>query len=128
MSKFFDPIFWFNQRPGELIPLWKNALIAIVISSFVLAAIIFILKKRAGVYRKLLERIFNFLTANFFIGLFLFFFNRELVPMLSSRFWYLLWVIGMIIWIFFIIRYSLTIPARKKEIEKEKEFQKYIPK
>ncbi|MFA5248438.1 MAG: hypothetical protein WC415_04400 [Patescibacteria group bacterium] len=128
MNKFFDPIFWFNQRPGLLIPFWKNGLIAVIIASFVLAVIVFIVKKRAGLYRRLLDRIFTFFTTNFFIGLPLFFFNHESIPVLSSRLWYILWFIGMAIWIFFIVRYSLTLPDRKKEVDKEKEFQKYIPK
>lgn len=128
MSKFFNPLFWFNQRPGLLIPLWRNTLIAVLAILLALAITSFILKKKSGIYAKLWDRIFNLSSTNLFIGLVLFFFNAELVPLLSARFWYLLWVIGMGIWTFFTVRYAMTLPQKKKEFEKRREFEKYLPK
>lgn len=128
MNNLLSPVFWFNQRPGLLIPLWRNTLLASIAIFFILAVVAFLLKKRGGVYARLWERIFSFSSANTFVVLLLFFFNSEMIPVLSSRFWYVLWVIGAVIWAFFIIKYALSLPIKKKEIEKQREFEKYLPK
>ena len=61
------------------------------------------------------------------IGLLLTFFNYEMVPFLSARFWLLLWAAGMVVWLAFIIGLVVKIPQRKVLLEKEKEFKKYVP-
>jgi len=128
MKKFLDLSFWFDQQPGALIPLWRNVLIAILISCVILAAITFILKGRKNIYRQLFEKLFYFFNINFIIGLVLFFFNQEIVPVFSSRFWYIIWAIILAIWIYSIIRYMLKLPAKKEDFKKQREFEKYLPK
>lgn len=120
--------FWFSQRPGIMIASSRNILIGLLIFFLLMSVAAFILKRRGGFYTRLWERSFNFFSANLVIGAALYFFNQELVPFLSSRFWYLFWLIGIAIWLWFIVRYVRTLPKRKKEIEKENDFQKYIPK
>lgn len=127
MSKFFSLTFWFNQHPGVLVPFWKTTLVVIIFSSLILSISTFIIKKRNNFYANISEKIFNFFTLNFFISLFIFFFNQESIPMLSSRFWYIVWFIIVAIWAIYIIRYALKIPDKKRKFEKEKEFQKYLP-
>ena len=61
------------------------------------------------------------------IGLFLTFFNYEMVPFLSARFWFLLWGIGILVWLFFIYKMIIKIPQKKALLEKEREFKKYVP-
>ncbi len=127
MSKFFSFAFWFNQRPGALVSFWKTILVVIIFSSLILSIFTFIIKKHNSFYANITEKIFNFFTLNFFISLFLFFFNQESIPMLSSRFWYIVWFIIMAIWAISIIRCALKLPDKKRKFEKEKEFQKYLP-
>ena len=124
----FNPAFWFNQRPGLLIPFWRNSLIASLILFLILAIFAFLFKKKGGLYSKLWERLFNLSSTSLFIGLALLFFNDQMIPVLSARFWYLLWAIGLIIWSYFIIRYATTLPNNKKDLEKKREFEKYLPK
>lgn len=128
MNNLLSTTFWFNQRPGELISFWKNAVLASIVVFFALAITAFILKKRGGIYARLFEKILNFSSTNACVGLLLFFFNSEMIPLLSSRFWYLLWAIGSIIWLFFIGKYTLSLPVKKKELEKQRVFEKYLPK
>ncbi len=128
MNKFFSWQFWFNSRPGSLIPMYKNILIGTIIAFFVLAIICFFLKKdKKGLYIKLWNKLFNFFTTNVFIGLILFFFNKELIPFFSARFWYALWAIGMIVWIGFIIKYLKSLPEKRKQMDETKKYKKYIP-
>ena len=64
---------------------------------------------------------------NFFVGLILLFFSHELIPFLSARFWFLLWGLGIAVWLVFIFKALVAIPKKKKQIEKEREYKKYIP-
>lgn len=128
MNNLFKPSFWLNQRPEQLLPIFKYSLLALIISFLILAIISFIFKKKTGLYTKLWERIFSLCSTNIVIGLALFLFNDQTIPFLSARFWYLLWGAGLIVWVVFIFRYAKTLPEKKKEIEKQREFEKYLPK
>lgn len=128
MNKFLSWQFWFNSRPGSLIPIYKDILVGIIVAFFVLAIVSFFLKKnKKGFYLKLWNKFFNFFATNAFIGLVLFFFNRELIPFFSSRFWYILWLAGMIVWIVFIVKYFKSLPEKKKQLTEDREYKKYIP-
>lgn len=129
MSKFISLNYWFNMRAGAL---ENNAqtgfIVFLVILAVLFAACIFIIKtKRAGIYGKTVKKLQSFFVWNLTIGLVLLFFTYEMVPFLSSRFWFLLWLIGMIAWLYFIVGKLSDLPKRKEELEKEKEFKKYIP-
>ena len=70
---------------------------------------------------------YTFFLTNAGLGLLLIFFNYEMVPFLSARFWLLLWAVSMLVWIFFIYRIVIKIPEKRERLEKEKEFKRYIP-
>ncbi len=128
MNKFFSLQFWFDLRPGSLIPLYNNILIGEIIISIAITVVLFFLKKnKKNFYNKLYERLFNFFSTNVFVGLVLLFFNHEEVYFLSARFWYGLWAISMIVWLIFILKYLKSLPGRRKQIEENKKYQKYIP-
>lgn len=78
-------------------------------------------------YSSFWSGLYTFFLTNTIIGLLLTFFNYEMVPFLSARFWFLLWVISMLVWLYFIYRVAAKIPAKRAQMEKEKEFRKYIP-
>jgi hypothetical protein len=64
---------------------------------------------------------------NLIIGIFFLFFTFELIPLLSARFWFLLWGIGILIWLSFIGRAVTKIPKLREEMAKEEVYKKYIP-
>lgn len=129
MESLFKLQFWFNLRPGPLTPISGKALIVLIVVSLLVYLVIKIYKRKnkTSLYNKILNGLENFSLSNFFIGLFLLFFSYELVPFLSSRFWFLLWAIGVGVWLFFIIKSAVVIPTIKQKIEEEKEFKKYLP-
>jgi hypothetical protein len=43
------------------------------------------------------------------------------------RIWLLLWLIGMGVWLGFILRHLSDIPKIKQEQERQAEYQKYVP-
>ncbi|OGF24220.1 hypothetical protein A3H66_02200 [Candidatus Falkowbacteria bacterium RIFCSPLOWO2_02_FULL_45_21] len=95
----------------------------------ILAIIAGIGKKRwaKSLYAAVWRVLYYFFLTNAIIGLILLFFNYEMVPFLSARFWFLFWGAGMIVWLFFIYKIIIKIPHKKEQLEKEKEFKKYIP-
>ena len=125
-----QPSFWFNLKPIPLLPIYDKVFTGLVVLLGLLLITSFFIKKayRKNIYGKVLEEAYSFMLTNFGIGLILLFFNYESVPLLSARFWFILWAIEMGIWIYLIIRDVKKIPARKEQFEKEKEYQKYIPK
>ena len=120
--------YWFNMRPGAIEGNFQLAFVFFLGTLFALAFIFWLLKKRQkGIYTKIWSKLFSFSYINLIIGLFLFFFTFELLPFLSMRIWFLIWLLAMVAWIGYIVRMLLQIPKIKEENAKLKAFNKYIP-
>jgi len=127
MNNLFTWNFWFATKPGALMPWAQKLFIGFIVLLAILALLIAIKKKKGGIYRGLLKRLYGFFFGNALIGLILLFFNYELVPFFSARFWLGLWVIGMLIWLILILRNLRSIPEKKRQSDQEKELKKYLP-
>jgi hypothetical protein len=119
--------FWFNLRPGSMAQLYSYSLMGLIVLLFVLAIIFFVSKRKKSLYKKMLSNLYDFSVSNAFIGLLLLFFNYEIVPFFSARFWFLLWLIVSILWLYYILKELKKIPARKKQLETTDEIKKYLP-
>ncbi len=129
MNNLLSLQYWFNSSAGSLaLNIQKYFIIFIVILA-ILAFFIIIIKSRyqRSLYFKIWRRLQVFFITNLVISLFLLFFTYESVPFLSMRFWFLLWGIGVLVWLVFIGKDLSKIPNIKEEIAKEKEYRKYIP-
>ena len=123
--------FWFSTRPGFLSPLALKVILALTIVLIVSAIALKIITKLKN-FDVYFKRLFNKLAAllgwmGIILGILLFF-GYERAPILSMRFFYLLWTAGLAVWVFFIVKYALTIPKLMKEMKDKKEFEKYLPK
>ncbi len=119
--------YWFSVNPAPLISLGM-IMLASLLGILVLAAIIFfLLKRKSSFYRGIFNRLYDFSVGNFLIGLIVLFFNYQNIPFFSARFWIGLWVIGMAIWLYFILIKLKGIPAKKQAIAAELEKKKYLP-
>ncbi len=129
MKNLLSLKFWFNLRPELLLPIYQKFFLALVIVLAILSlALNFLMKRnKTGLYAQFWRRAYYFCFTNAFVFLLLSFFNYELVPFLSARFWYLLVGVEMAVWAFFILRTLYFVPKKKEQYEKEKEFKKYIP-
>jgi len=128
MDNILDLKFWFDFRPGALMPIFQKVLLAFLVLLFIIALVTWLLKiRKKGFYLFLWQKINVFSLVNLFLGLVILFLNYELVPFLSARFWFLVWGASMLVWLFFIIKVLKTVPAKRKEAEAEKEFKRYIP-
>jgi hypothetical protein len=128
MGNLLSLKFWFNLRPGALLPVYQKAFIIFILSLVIFYFFSrFFTGRKKGLYTFLWRRLQSFSLANAIIGLVLLFFSYELIPFLSSRFWFLLWAIIMLVWLVFVGKSLLAIPDKKKKFEEEKEYKKYIP-
>lgn len=127
ITNLFRIDYWTDLRPRYFDENVAYIFIAALIATLVAAVIIFFLKRRGGIYKHILSRVYSLLLSNFIVGALLFFFRFELVPFLSARFWAGIWVIVVIAWTYFTIKEAKKIPAKRKAFEAEKEKNKYIP-
>lgn len=119
--------FWFTLRPEAFIPATKKLFIIVLIAFALIAFLIALFKRKSGIYRGFLKSLYNFFLSNAIIGFILFFFNYEMIPFFSARFWLAIWFITMFVWLFFILKKLRKIPLNKEGGQKEQEIKKYLP-
>jgi hypothetical protein len=129
MNKFLTTDFWFNISAGELEPPFQKILIGVTIIFLILAIILVFLKKKNqnSFYYKTINSFHLFFIVNFVIGLFLFFFTYQGILFLSSRFWFLIWVLSMLLWLNSIRLITVKIPNIKENAKNKADYNKYIP-
>ncbi len=129
MGNFLTWNFWLSARPGAFTGFSLKLVLGFIFLLIILLIISGVIKKRwsNSLYSSFWNSVYTFFLTNAIIGLFLVFFNYEMVPFLSARFWFLLWAISILVWVFFICRIIIKIPEKRARLEKEKEFKKYIP-
>lgn len=119
--------FWFNSRPESLLPASQKALIGFIVFCFLLWLVCVLWAKRKNVNRKILKSFASFGLANFILGLLFWFFSFERIPILSAKFWYVIWFAGIATWLYFIYKRYKKIELMKEQAKKEKELKRYIP-
>ncbi len=121
---------WFNLYPGALTPFFQYALITLVVVFLAMTVLVKFKYKqnKKTLYAKSWLSLFNFSVTGLVIGIFMLFFTYETVPFLSARFWFLIWFLIHAVWGYSIYRRLKRLPDIRQEIEKRKEFNKYIPK
>ena len=129
MAGLFSLNFWFNMRPGPLGSLGLQVFIIILALSIGLTIIFWLLKSRRDnlLYYRVWQRMHSFGLSNIIVSVFLFFFFFEEIPILSSRFWLLLWSVAMGVWLGFVVKDIIKIPKIKEKLSKDQEYKKYIP-
>ncbi len=121
--------FWFNMRPGSLTAFSQTVFLLFMLALAILYFFCWLIKKqkRKSLYNRIWRKLSSFSLTNFIISIFLLFFTYESLPFLSMRFWFMLWFLGMFVWMVFIIKEVLNLPNIKAEMAKEQEYKKYIP-
>jgi amino acid transporter len=127
MTNLLTWSFWLTLSPESLTPLAQKIFIGFLIFLAASAILVALIKRRGSIYRGFFKKLYGFLLGNAVIGLIFFFFNYEMVPFFSARFWLAIWALVMIVWLFFIIKKLKVIPRQKKEQTKNEELKKYLP-
>jgi len=124
--------YLFTLRPGnfsDTTQKWVLIFLAIVLTISIISWLIVYRRKIQPTLVKLFKKIYHLLTTTAITGFILFFFRYENIPLLGARFWWLLLLIGDLIWLGFIIKYCLKkLPQEKTNYQRQQEINKYLPK
>ncbi|MFH1610502.1 MAG: hypothetical protein ABIA91_01300 [Patescibacteria group bacterium] len=132
IGNLFTFKYWFDLTPDPLLS-------GILTFLYILFAVMIILgfsckamvkkNQKNTPLRNIWSKFYFFFSTMGFLGLVVTFFRAKQVNFFGAPFWMLLWLIGLIVWLIFIIRYIKTrIPKIKEEIELKQEMDKYMPK
>ena len=129
MNNFISLAFWFNSSPEQIGLAGQKALAAI---SAILAIILIIIIIKAygqklSLYRPSIDKLIPFCITNIIISIYIFFVNYQLIPILRSRAWYIVWFLVVIFWLSYIIKDFYKRASRREQIAKEAEMKKYLP-
>ena len=127
---FFNPSHIFTLRPDTMQPRALIILAVIFLLCIALAIISKIVAKKTndGLKLKAYRQVFSLFLTMGILGIVYLFFAWQAVTLLASRFWLLIWVVVVAVWLGFIAKYFfLDIPKTRTKIDKKKNFNKYIP-
>lgn len=119
--------FWFNLRPEPLLPIFEKLYLLLLVILLLAAIFTYIKQKKKGLYKRFWKLSYFFSFSNLVIGVIIFFFNYERAAFLSARFWLALWGLTMLWWLWLLFKSHRQVPLNKKKLEKEKEYNKYLP-
>lgn len=134
MMEYFQELFTsgrlFTMRPPAM-QLKTVLILAGFFGLFVVLGIIskIITKKtNDGLKLKGWLRLFYLFTSMGLIGLGYLIFAWQGVTLLAARFWLIIWLITVIVWLIFIGIYMFSkVPKLRAKIKKQRNFEKYIP-
>ena len=131
MIRLLQPSFWFDAYP---LPFNQPAFwvfTGVFLAGIALGFILYYLQAKKLGDKLLLKAFRKFTNFGFsfgMVGLILVFFKHQRVPYLGMRIWLTLWLLACLGWLIFILKYALLdLPKLKKEKERQKEFEKYLP-
>ena len=131
MNTLFSTSFWFDLQSVGLTPFFSKFILVIFASFIIFGAIAGIMAKNRKEDRLLMhayKRIAQMCYVMGWIGFFFWFASYETLYLFSARFWYLLWLIGLLVWIWRIYVYvTKTIPAQREEQQHRADVNKYLP-
>jgi hypothetical protein len=133
-GKIFSAPFWLAVNPGDLSDFFEKMFLLVLISCYGFYIVSKIgerkmINKRDFIIAKFLSKVANFLLTMAVAFTFIFFFRYEAIPYLGGRFWVLIWAIGGIVWLGYLVRYYVKIiPGQKKGLEEKKQMKKYFVK
>lgn len=129
--QLFDLQYWFTFNPGFLSDPATIGFAIFFALFFVASAALSMMARKKKIAQdpadvKVLGKIHTLLLTMGGIGYLLLFFSYQAVTLLSMRFLYLLWSLGLAIWAYLIWQYVATeVPRIKDEREKKRQLEKY---
>ncbi|GMU25232.1 hypothetical protein KJZ71_00925 [Patescibacteria group bacterium] len=132
MQSLFTFSFWFNLHAVPFLPAVGRALavlFAALIAGGVACAFAARMRQASKEWRRALGRLSSHLVWTGLIGFLLWMFNEQWVPILSMRFFFVLWFIWFLGGFYPIYRYVwVEVPEKMKLHEERLEREKWLPK
>lgn len=132
MTKFIQFNFIFDRYPTEIHLPTFYVILGFFILLFLLGLTFALFASKKEKADKIIAKFFNKVSNwglwSGIIGLLITFFRYERVAYLGMRFWTIIWLLFIFGWFILILKYFLKdVPKLKKEKERKKEFEKYLP-
>lgn len=130
LNKLFDLSYLFYKFPpaGFSWPI-RIILLVLFIGSVILAIYAQSKIKKNPINKKLWQKIQVWAWTNGLIGLIFVGLREVRAIYLSARGWLLIFIILMLLWLIFIIKFAKTkIPNKEEALKKKEEFDKWLPK
>lgn len=132
MQELLTLNYWFSLRAIPFLPVAERGLLALF-GIFTLVGIgtsLILLKKGyARPTKRALGKFASLLTWSGIVGLLLWTFTYQGVPVFSMRFFYLLWALWVVLGFYSIYRYLwIEVPAKQKIYNERLEREKWLPK
>jgi len=131
LSPLFQLDFWFRLDPVGLNTVFETAFFFLFAIFIILASVSLIIARQKKGDRfavkayKLLGQMFMTMGI---LGMLWFFFTFEEIYFLGARFWFLLWLVALIVWLIGIYRYiKIIVPEMKNHGKEKAEANKYLP-
>jgi hypothetical protein len=132
MSPLLSLGYWFSLTPPPFQPWVERALLIGFGVFFVAGIAVWIIQmrgKQSKYLKRALGRAASLLAWTGLVGLFLWLCAYEGVPLLTMRILYVLWLVWVLIWGWFIVRYVwVEIPALEARGKEREEREKWLPK
>ncbi|MBD3251842.1 hypothetical protein GF380_05340 [Candidatus Uhrbacteria bacterium] len=124
--------YWFSVRAIPFTPVMERVLL-VFFGVFVVAGIasyLFLMKRGlTKITKRALSKFAGLLTWTGLVGLLLWFFTYQNVPVFSMRIFYIGWLVWVGLGFYSIYRYLwVTVPAQQKLQEERSEREKWLPK
>lgn len=131
LRPLISPSFWFDLFPNTMSPGFERGFFLFFGLLVVVGAVVRIVsrhRKDDKYVIRTFKQIGRLLLVMGLLGLLWFFFAFEEVYFLGARFWFLIWLIGLIAWIVSIVKYvKIQVPADRAATKSRAEFNKYLP-
>ncbi|MFA6428518.1 MAG: hypothetical protein WCW02_03155 [Candidatus Buchananbacteria bacterium] len=128
---FTDLWYWFSVQPEALSARGQLCLKSLLIAGLVIliASIIYTnWKKRDRIWAKVAGKLAYWSGTLTFFAALLYWFDYEQATILSMRAWWLVWLVGAVVWLSVIIKYCLQeVPKQKSNLQQQTEINKYLP-
>ena len=129
LAYFFNPAHLFTVRPNAM-NTRAIIILAVIFSILIIAGVVskVLAKTNDSLKAKGYTRFFYLFLSMGLIGYLYLFFAWQGAVLLSARFWLLILLIFALTWAGFIIKYlAKDAPKQREEINKKRQFEKYIP-
>ncbi|MDD5290260.1 MAG: hypothetical protein PHT40_03640 [Patescibacteria group bacterium] len=131
LKNLFTLKYWFTLNPEPFLPVVLNILYVVFGLMIIAGLAAKIMSKKHADYpptRKIFEKFYYLLASLGVAGLLLVFFRSVRAYLLGAPFLMLFWLIILLVWLYFVLRYVfIKVPKLKEEIEMKRELEKYLP-
>lgn len=130
-NHFLTWFYWFNLRPEPLSGRGQTSLKWFFLGLLIILVVNLLYlgwKKKDKIIAKVVEKLAYWSAAMIVFGLVWYWFGYEGVPVLSARFWWLIWLAVFLGWLVLIIKYLVKdLPRQIKQRQQQEKIRKYLP-